>query len=232
MRLWCQRSSVSGVTIQPFGESAGERGRDRCEQAPVVIVEFGPVDLSSQHHELVAEHDDLEVFGAPRTHDESGKGDEEAVEDAKHEESGWREKMLVSAHVATFRAAQGFRAPQASRSLPPRWDDAAPGRSRARPGASRRRRVAGPSDRRPALRRPHCANSATLRPRSALRSRSATPAGPGLHVGRVRRYHATSTEMSASRRARCLCYSNPATRRLVSARPGGAERARSRGSRR
>jgi hypothetical protein len=35
-------------------ESAGEGCCDGAEQAPVIIVDFGPVDLSAQNHELVA----------------------------------------------------------------------------------------------------------------------------------------------------------------------------------
>ena len=52
-------------------ESAGERGGDGAEQVSVVIGEFGPVDLSSQHLELVAKHDDLEVLGVARAHGEA-----------------------------------------------------------------------------------------------------------------------------------------------------------------
>ena len=47
-------------------ESAGERGGDGAEQVSVVIVEFGPVDLSAEDHEVVAKHDDLELLGAVR----------------------------------------------------------------------------------------------------------------------------------------------------------------------
>ena len=47
------------------------------------------VDLSSQHLELVAKHDDLEVLGVARAHGEAGEGGEERVEDAKHDWPGW-----------------------------------------------------------------------------------------------------------------------------------------------
>jgi hypothetical protein len=44
-------------------EPAGERG-DRAEERPVRVGDRWSVDLSSQHLELVAEHDDLKVLGA------------------------------------------------------------------------------------------------------------------------------------------------------------------------
>lgn len=52
-----------GCDDPAVAESAGECGGDGAEQGAVVVVEFGSVDLSSQHLELVAEHDDLEVLG-------------------------------------------------------------------------------------------------------------------------------------------------------------------------
>jgi hypothetical protein len=42
---------------------AGERGGDRAQDGPVVIADCGPVDLSAEDAELVAEHDELEVTG-------------------------------------------------------------------------------------------------------------------------------------------------------------------------
>jgi len=44
-------------------ESAGECGGDRAEQGPVVVIEGWSVNLAAKNHELVAQHDDLEVFG-------------------------------------------------------------------------------------------------------------------------------------------------------------------------
>ena len=56
---------------QPPGSARSrERGRDRCEQAPAGVGELGSVDLAAQHSELVAQHDDLKVLRAARTHSE------------------------------------------------------------------------------------------------------------------------------------------------------------------
>ena len=63
-------SMVSGGDQPPGSARSRERGRDRSEQAPVGVGEFGAVDLSAQHTELVAQHDDLEVLRAARTHSE------------------------------------------------------------------------------------------------------------------------------------------------------------------
>ena len=50
---------------QPPGSARSrERGRYRSEQGPVGVGELGSVDLSAQHSELVAQHDDLEVLRA------------------------------------------------------------------------------------------------------------------------------------------------------------------------
>jgi hypothetical protein len=52
---------------EPAGSAwPGECGCDHSEQGPVSIVECGPVDLAVKDAELVAEHDDLEVFGTTR----------------------------------------------------------------------------------------------------------------------------------------------------------------------
>ncbi len=75
-RLRCDDPAVA--------ESAGERGRDRSEQGPVVIGQFGPIDLSSQHLKLVAEHDDLQLLGASRADCELSEYRYEAVENGKH----------------------------------------------------------------------------------------------------------------------------------------------------
>jgi len=90
-------------------ESAGERSCDRPEQAPVIIVEFGPVDLSAQNHELVAKHDDLEVLGASRPDGESSKCSQKAVEDAKHDTPAWRH-CPWSAPTRVFPSPTGLHA--------------------------------------------------------------------------------------------------------------------------
>ena len=79
-----------GCDDPALAEAAGERGCDGAEQVAVVIVEWGPVDLSAEHLELVAKHDDLEVFRASRTDNETGKCSDETVKDAKHDRPGWR----------------------------------------------------------------------------------------------------------------------------------------------
>ena len=35
---------------------------DRAKQGPIAVLEFGPVVLSAQHHQLVAQHDDLKIL--------------------------------------------------------------------------------------------------------------------------------------------------------------------------
>jgi hypothetical protein len=85
---------------------AGERGGDRAEQTPVLIVEFGPVDLSAQDHELVAKNDDLEVLRSPATDSQTGKGSEEPVEDAKHGAPAWRHRAW-SAPTRAFPSPTG-----------------------------------------------------------------------------------------------------------------------------
>ena len=65
MRRRCQRSRVSGVTSQARASTPGERRCVRVEQGPVLVGEIWSVDLAVQHVELVAQHDDLEVFERP-----------------------------------------------------------------------------------------------------------------------------------------------------------------------
>jgi hypothetical protein len=55
--------------------------------------------LAAKYLELVAKHDDLEVFRASRTDSEAGKCSDETVEEAKHERPGWEASALVSTHV-------------------------------------------------------------------------------------------------------------------------------------
>ena len=75
---------------QPPGAARSwQRGRYRAEQAPVGVTELGAVDLAAQHTELVAQHDDLKVLGAPRAHSEANQRNQQAV----HEDS-------ASAHIA------------------------------------------------------------------------------------------------------------------------------------
>ncbi len=57
-----------------------------------MIVEFGPVDLSAEHLELVAQHDDLEVLGPSRADEEPSEYGEDSVEDAEHNVPGWRHR--------------------------------------------------------------------------------------------------------------------------------------------
>ena len=47
-----------------LAQSAGERRGDRPEKRSVVVVGSGTVDLAAKYLELVAKHDDLEVFRA------------------------------------------------------------------------------------------------------------------------------------------------------------------------
>ena len=70
----------------PGSARSWERGRYRFEQAPVGVGELGAVDLSAQHSELVAQHDDLKVLRAARTYSEANQRNEEAVADAVHED--------------------------------------------------------------------------------------------------------------------------------------------------
>ncbi len=78
---------------------AGERGSDRTKQGPVVVGYRRAVQLSASHVQLVAQRDDLEVLGASGTNSEPCEGCQEAVEDTKHSEPGWRASSLVSAHA-------------------------------------------------------------------------------------------------------------------------------------
>jgi hypothetical protein len=42
---------------------AGEEGAQGCQQGAIGVIELRPVDLAAQDGELVAEHQDLDVFG-------------------------------------------------------------------------------------------------------------------------------------------------------------------------
>jgi len=88
IRLRCQRSNVSGVTIQPWRSRRG-RAAAIAPSGPVLVVRSGTLDLAAQHAELVAKHDDLEVFRASRTESEAGKCSDETVEESRHDRPGW-----------------------------------------------------------------------------------------------------------------------------------------------
>ena len=71
---------------EPAGASwSGERGGDRAEQGPVVVVELGPVVLSAKHHQLVTQHDDLKILRTARAHGQGCQRRQEAVQNAIHE---------------------------------------------------------------------------------------------------------------------------------------------------
>ena len=63
---------------------AGECLGDRTEQSSIVVVELSPVVLTAQHRQLVAQHDDLEVFGTARAHGQRRQRSEETVQNAIH----------------------------------------------------------------------------------------------------------------------------------------------------
>ena len=90
----------------PCSARPWERGRDRCEQAPVGVGGHRSVDLAAPDYELVAQHDDLEVLRAARTHSEANQRNQQAVHDAIHEDS-------TSARIAARqRPRPSFRHPQ------------------------------------------------------------------------------------------------------------------------
>ncbi len=80
----------------------GERGGDGAEQGSITIVDFGSVDLAADDGELVAEHDDLEVFGATGTEGKAGQSGYEAIENAKHRWSASAVFPLISVHDRVF----------------------------------------------------------------------------------------------------------------------------------
>jgi hypothetical protein len=85
------QADVSGVRSS-LGEGVWEGCGDRSRQGPVVVVDGRPVDYAAQHGVLVAEDDELEVFGVAGTDREAGQGSQESVDDAKHETQGWRDR--------------------------------------------------------------------------------------------------------------------------------------------
>jgi hypothetical protein len=56
-----------------FASSTGECCGDRAEQGAVVGGNSCPFDLAMEHLDPVAQHDDLQVLRAPRTHCESSE---------------------------------------------------------------------------------------------------------------------------------------------------------------
>jgi hypothetical protein len=64
---------------------SGQCGGDCAEEGPVIVVEGWPVDLSAEHTKLVAQHDDLQLFAAPRANCEAGQSGDEAVQNSVHE---------------------------------------------------------------------------------------------------------------------------------------------------
>jgi hypothetical protein len=87
-----------------IAESAGERDCDGAEQAPVIVVDGWAVDLSAEYLNLVAEHHDLEVFGASGTDSESNKPSQKTVEHVKREAPAWR-------HLAWSTPTRSFPSP-------------------------------------------------------------------------------------------------------------------------
>ena len=82
-----------GPGQHPRAHSRAPQGcGDRSQQGPIVVVGSRPVDFAAQHGVLVAEDDDLEVFGVAGTDREAGQGSQESVDDAKHGEPGWRDR--------------------------------------------------------------------------------------------------------------------------------------------
>ena len=72
---------------QPPGSARSwESGRNRPEQAPVGVGELGAVDLPTQHTDLVAQHDYLKFLRSARTHTEANQRNQQAVDDAVHED--------------------------------------------------------------------------------------------------------------------------------------------------
>ena len=70
---------------EPAGSTRpGECGCDGAEQDAVVVGDLGSADLATQDGELMAEDDDLEVFGAAGAKGETGERSDESVDDARH----------------------------------------------------------------------------------------------------------------------------------------------------
>jgi hypothetical protein len=66
--------------------------------AVIMPLERGPAVLAVKDSKLVAQDDDLDVFGAARLSREAGQRCEEAVQDARHSPSASAVFPLISAH--------------------------------------------------------------------------------------------------------------------------------------
>ncbi len=73
-------------------QPARECGCDRAKHCAIVVVDGRPVHLASQNLELVAQHDDLEVFRASGTNGQPSQSGHEAVKEARHDRPGWRHR--------------------------------------------------------------------------------------------------------------------------------------------
>jgi hypothetical protein len=58
-----------------------------------------PLMLAAEHGELVAQRDDLDVFGTPGPDSEPCQRREEAIHDAIYTRQDWRVSALVNGHV-------------------------------------------------------------------------------------------------------------------------------------
>jgi hypothetical protein len=76
----------------------GECLGDGAEQRPIIIGERRPLVLAAEYGELVAQDDDLDVFGAAGLDGEAGQRREEAVQDAMHTTQDRSLSALVNAH--------------------------------------------------------------------------------------------------------------------------------------
>ena len=100
----CDTSSVPaqesvGCDEPSVAAGPGECLGDGAEQRPVVIAQCGPLDLAAKHDELVAQDDDLDVFGAAGPYGEAGQRREDPVQDAIHIPQDRWVSALVNAHV-------------------------------------------------------------------------------------------------------------------------------------
>lgn len=68
-----------------LAESPWQRLRDRAQQSPVIVFDSRSQELASQHCELVAQHDDLEVLRPSRPDRQTDEPNDEAIQGATHE---------------------------------------------------------------------------------------------------------------------------------------------------
>ena len=64
---------------------AGECVGDRGEQRPITVIELRSVVLSAQHHQLVAQDDDLKISRTTRADGQTSQRRQETVQDARHD---------------------------------------------------------------------------------------------------------------------------------------------------